>query len=908
MTASLLKSGQQVAGYEVIALVGKGGMGEVYRARQVSMDRAVALKILAPKLVKRDPAFAQRFVDEARAAGRLSHPNIVGVHDVGETTLATEAGNEPIHYFSMEFVEGETVKDVLAKVGALPLAQVGEIMTAMVEALVYAEAQGVVHRDIKPENIMVSPTGEVKLADLGLAQQVGSENQDTEGKGRKVMGTPMYMSPEQARGLAVGHASDQYSLGATLYHMLTGQPPFRGADARALMRAHVLEPVPDPKQVADVPDAWRQVCMRMMAKDPAERLPNAVELRAVVRAAVLGEGAHSKRLRGQRSRPFSTGNGAAGMPPAIRKAVIVAVIATVGLVAFAVMQLSGRTTPVALPVTSAGPGVDRALVAARALIAALPGEPGAALSRLDQGLTDGTLSPAARELLQLERGKRQQALAAREQAAVKAQIAALDRIDERIAAGELAQARSEYAAIAEQPDRAPARKAATKARLDQALASVVEQLQLRIRAAEDDQALRRVEADLAAAPLSPEQQGKIAEVALVRRAELLKAAHAAALVAAAGPRWIALSEALESLRYSVRYDEVQIAVGSVVDGFPTPEAKAQAKTLIGLTALAQQGEMALRSHIKAHQSQVTVRLDGELKEAALLSITDKELHLRPPNGASVRRSRQTTTVDYRPLLAAALESVEAKERERIIAAFLFFWNPSAARSAFLALGDEPLAQAVAAVESRRPGGGLGGRLLRQDGGRVQVHYDFLPGDRGPLADFAGEGLETSARGLLWKNSKTMAKDDFAEASLPTVRWKGRLQPPLTIQATLRLAPDTQATLVGVEAGGACSRLAFNAKNALNLPTVRIGTLFTGEGQRFTGKVSSALQLDLTLPLRVEVVVDEQRRLSLSYNDTVVEQGRQLAEGPISWIMQLYQREGASSLEVETLTLEGVWAE
>src|SRR5688572_78913 len=147
--AQLLQPKQQLAGYEIGELVGKGGMGEVYRARQISMDRVVALKILAPRLAKQDPIFAKRFVDEARAAGRLNHPNIIAVHDVGKAPMpGSSAGTEPdLDYFSMEYVDGESVKDVIERQGICPLSLVAQVMQGMTEALVYAEAQGIVHRD-----------------------------------------------------------------------------------------------------------------------------------------------------------------------------------------------------------------------------------------------------------------------------------------------------------------------------------------------------------------------------------------------------------------------------------------------------------------------------------------------------------------------------------------------------------------------------------------------------------------------------------------------------------------------------------------------------------------------------------------------------------------------------------------
>jgi hypothetical protein len=291
----LLAAGTVVAGYQIEALVGKGGMGEVYRARQVSMDRVVALKVLAPHLAKKDPVFAKRFVDEARAAGRFNNPNIVPVHDVGQTTAPPELaaqGVAEVNYFSMEYVDGETVQDLLKRETVCPPEVVARVMQGMARALAYAQEVGIVHRDIKPDNIMLGRGGAVKLADLGLALEASGDETDSaerDAQGRiKVMGTPLYMSPQQARGQPLDHRSDQYSLGATLYHMLTGRAPYQG-DGRAVMQAHVRDPVPDPAEVRpDVPEAWRQLCLRLMEKEPGERFADSAQLAAAVDAAAHG--------------------------------------------------------------------------------------------------------------------------------------------------------------------------------------------------------------------------------------------------------------------------------------------------------------------------------------------------------------------------------------------------------------------------------------------------------------------------------------------------------------------------------------------------------------------------------------------------------------------------------------------
>ncbi|TVR42871.1 MAG: serine/threonine protein kinase, partial [Planctomycetota bacterium] len=279
-------------------------MGEIFRARQLSIGREVALKILNPELARRDPQFATKFVDEARAAGRLNHPNIVAVHDVGRIKSATS--DEYLHYFSMEFVDGENLREVIDREGTCPQPLVEKVMLGMADALVYAEAMNMLHRDIKPENIMVTGDGRIKLADFGLAQEMDSEGTqaDRDEKGRvRVMGTPRYMSPEQARGRPLDARSDQYSLGATLYHLLTGTPPYRRESGRATMKAHVSDPVPDPGELVRVSPAWRSLCMRLMAKSPEERFATAAELKQAVEQAISGRPLRAQNLRSRRQEP-----------------------------------------------------------------------------------------------------------------------------------------------------------------------------------------------------------------------------------------------------------------------------------------------------------------------------------------------------------------------------------------------------------------------------------------------------------------------------------------------------------------------------------------------------------------------------------------------------------------------------
>jgi hypothetical protein len=264
----------KIGGYRIERLIGKGAMGAVYLAVQESLRRPVALKVLAPKLAA-DRDFVHRFQAEARAAAALSHPNVVVVYDVGEENGA--------HYLSMEFMAGGSLEQKLAASGPLPWKTVLAVLGDAAAGLAYAESRGIVHRDIKPANLMYSGTGTVKIADLGLAttlEQEAIEADAVPGGGRKVYGTPHFIAPEQARGQAVDHRSDLYSLGATAYRLLSGKTPFEGATTREILRALQTDaPRPLHELVADLPGELETVVQRLMEKDPAARFPTAEALR-----------------------------------------------------------------------------------------------------------------------------------------------------------------------------------------------------------------------------------------------------------------------------------------------------------------------------------------------------------------------------------------------------------------------------------------------------------------------------------------------------------------------------------------------------------------------------------------------------------------------------------------------------
>ena len=257
-----------IGDFIIIREIGRGGMGIVYLAHQISLDRPAALKILADSYAK-NAEFVVGFIKEARAAAKLNHPNIVQAYAVGD--------DDGIFYFAMEHVNGETMKNILAKKKVLPVDQAIDIVRQIAEALDYAwQEEKLVHCDIKPENIMLTSGGRAKLADLGLAK-VGNENIIDQGE--TVMGTAYYISPEQMTGGALDNRTDIYCLGATFYHFLTGRFPYTGSSLSEIAQQHVDGTLVPPSQVnPDIPENVSLVVVKMMAKDPADRYQSAGEL------------------------------------------------------------------------------------------------------------------------------------------------------------------------------------------------------------------------------------------------------------------------------------------------------------------------------------------------------------------------------------------------------------------------------------------------------------------------------------------------------------------------------------------------------------------------------------------------------------------------------------------------------
>lgn len=275
------------AQYEVQRLLGRGGMGAVYLARERALDRAVAIKVLPPEIARLETQ--ERFRREARTAAQLSHPNIVPLHTFGEV--------DGMMYFVMGYVRGESLADRIRREGKLPAAQVQAILGTVADALDYAHRQGVVHRDIKPDNILLEDDSDRPLlTDFGIAKAAASGATLTE-LGTAI-GTPHYMSPEQASGEHdLDGRSDLYSLGVVGYQMLTGQLPFEGGSAQEVLVQHVTKQPPALTKLApDTPEALSKAVMRCLTKDPSARWPDGSSLReAVVDASHVDEALHEKR-------------------------------------------------------------------------------------------------------------------------------------------------------------------------------------------------------------------------------------------------------------------------------------------------------------------------------------------------------------------------------------------------------------------------------------------------------------------------------------------------------------------------------------------------------------------------------------------------------------------------------------
>jgi serine/threonine protein kinase len=267
---------KEFAGYRIDDRVGRGGMGVVYRATDLSLDRPVALKVLTEDLAK-DPAFRRRFVTESKLAASLDHPNVIPIHAAGE--------HEGILYIAMRLVPGDDLRTVLRMHGRLPPERAIPLIAQVASALDAAHAHGLVHRDVKPANVLVTPEDHVYLTDFGLSKRVDADSEAT--RTGMVLGTLDYIAPEQIRGDTIGPFTDVYSLGCMITHLLTGQVPFTVSTEEGKLWAHFSEPPPLPSaRVPELGTAFDAIVSRAMSKRAQDRYATA----GAVGSAMLATG------------------------------------------------------------------------------------------------------------------------------------------------------------------------------------------------------------------------------------------------------------------------------------------------------------------------------------------------------------------------------------------------------------------------------------------------------------------------------------------------------------------------------------------------------------------------------------------------------------------------------------------
>jgi serine/threonine-protein kinase len=261
--------------YEIIGELGQGAMGVVYKAKDPLIDRVVAIKTInLNQALEEREEYEARFYQEARAAGRLSHHNIVTIYDVGKSG--------DVAYIAMEFLQGRELREVLNEKSVLPIAQVLDIVAQVAQGLSYAHEHGIVHRDVKPSNIMIQQDGHVKITDFGIARMASAAVRTQTGM---VLGSPKYMSPEQVMGKLTDQRSDIFSLGVMLYEMLTGRPPFSGENVNAIMYQTLNATPPQPSSMNPaVPDMLNFIVAKALAKKIDERYQDANEFASDLRA------------------------------------------------------------------------------------------------------------------------------------------------------------------------------------------------------------------------------------------------------------------------------------------------------------------------------------------------------------------------------------------------------------------------------------------------------------------------------------------------------------------------------------------------------------------------------------------------------------------------------------------------
>jgi beta-lactam-binding protein with PASTA domain/tRNA A-37 threonylcarbamoyl transferase component Bud32 len=380
--------------YEIGGVLGRGGMAEVHRGRDLRLGREVAVKVLRQDLA-RDPSSQVRFRREAQAAASLNHPAIVAVYDTGEDR--GPAGATP--YIVMEYVEGETLRDVLRREGPLSPDRAMSLTADICAALDFSHRNGIVHRDVKPGNVMITPQGTVKVMDFGIARAV-SDSAATMTSTAAVIGTAQYLSPEQARGEGVDARSDVYSAGCLLYELVTGTPPFTGDSPVAVAYQHVREDPRTPSSINPaIPPELDAILLKAMSKNPANRYQSAADMRADLLRAVAGQRVEATPVMSDAEKTTIIGAAAGGLgyddgwdDPSAQKRKRNRVIALV----VGALVLIGGAVAIALALT-ADNGDDAPPAATQVTVPDLTGktQDEATAAITGAGLTVGTISREA---------------------------------------------------------------------------------------------------------------------------------------------------------------------------------------------------------------------------------------------------------------------------------------------------------------------------------------------------------------------------------------------------------------------------------------------------------------------------------------------------------------------------------
>ncbi|TVR13018.1 MAG: serine/threonine protein kinase [Planctomycetota bacterium] len=899
-----LKPGQIIGGHEILGLHGKGGMGEIFRARQLSIGREVALKVLSPELARKDPQFAVKFVEEARGAGRLNHPNIVAVHDVGKIKVADR--DEYLHYFSMEFIDGENLRQILEREGTCPQDLINRTMQGMVEALAYGKLMDMVHRDIKPENIMVTSDGRIKLADFGLAQHGESGDNETERdeKGRvRVMGTPRYMSPEQARGRTLDWRSDQYSLGATLFHLLTGSPPYRRESGRATMKAHVTDPVPDPGDIIRVSPAWRAACMRMMAKDPDERYQSTDELRDAVNAAATGKNLPSnsgERPIRHRARQRASARRSRGFP-LIAAIIIIVVGAAVGM---HMLQQEEDITSGAVADRSADDPLPEDAEHSHPIEDQDSEES-------DSSHTDHREDPTqrrAQEILDRLGDDHQQAITilsnnltnpyySEDSAGYQLLSEALEQRRHL-----LAEIRSQQREIVDQHLRR-ARRLATHGYFDRAtrlirdmdeelrthhrhvidetsafILETANQLALEYRQslgeADSLEALQEIHQRLQTHGFPPSLHEELLALYQEREASLREHhQQQQAIAASAAIREQRLARMLQTLQEARGTPQRPPNIGHFISVAASYRQRFEDETLrslcqdlenIGRHALAM--HQALQRHISEDQPTISIVSTGTTYRARINSIENHRLWVTIiDNGVRIRKALNDDDVDHLALVTQA--HARYGEDADQLAAYCWMWQLepqptfgtqqllTASRQFITSNNGRPQEERI--VDSEDPSqpseSDITPIFMRETTRITSDHQDLLQW-------FQGDGATVSDEGLHWHCKESVRLSTLNEEALPTLHLTHQLSPPLQIRLTLQVHGGSLA-LVGLRQQLQAVRLGFDTRN------MRLGGILSDDSGQIQSNPLPTANNALTRPIDLTIIMDNDGQIRFTINGT-----------------------------------------